>query len=73
MQISHFLRTTNVSTSQEKTLKKQIVDKKRIKIILKKIRLKSKAKKIDPIITRSIWKSMINAFISYEYRNFKKK
>ena len=58
---------------KEKTLKKQIVDKKRIKIILKRIKLKSKTKKIDPIITRTIWKSMINAFISYEYRNFKKK
>ena len=33
----------------------------------------SKNKKIDPIITKKIWKSMISAFIDYEYRNFKKK
>ena len=56
-----------------KTKKKQIIDKKRIKIILKNIKIKSKIKNIDPDITASIWKSMIRAFIDYEYRNFKKK
>ena len=30
-------------------------------------------KKIDPLITAKIWKTMINAFINYEYRNFNKK
>ena len=34
---------------------------------------KSKLKNIDPMITRKIWKSMINAFIAYEYKNIKKK
>tara|TARA_B100001741_G_scaffold307896_1_gene303370 strand:+ start:798 stop:1079 length:282 start_codon:yes stop_codon:yes gene_type:complete len=56
-----------------KTKKKQIVDKKRIKIILKKIRKKSLKKKIDPKITNRIWVSMIKGFIEYEYRNFKRK
>ena len=28
---------------------------------------------IDPLITSAIWKSMIKAYIDYEYRNFKKK
>ena len=56
-----------------KKFKKQIIDKKRIKIILSKIKNKSKAKKIDPKITEKIWRSMINAFIQYEFRNFKKK
>ena len=56
-----------------KKFKKDIIDKKRIKIILKNIFNKSKAKKIDPIITSKIWKSMIKAYIDYEYRNFKKK
>ena len=56
-----------------KKFKKDIVDKKRISIILKNISKKSKAKKIDPKITNKIWSSMIKAFIDYEYRNFKKK
>jgi hypothetical protein len=40
---------------------------------LKNISNKSKAKKIDVLITQKIWKAMISAFIDYEYRNFKKK
>tara|TARA_B100000945_G_C20256748_1_gene537230 strand:- start:514 stop:795 length:282 start_codon:yes stop_codon:yes gene_type:complete len=56
-----------------KTKKKQIIDKKRIKIILKNIKIKSKIKNIDPDITASIWKSMIRAFVKYEYKNFGKK
>ena len=56
-----------------KSNKNQIVDKKRIKIILKTIRKKSIKKKIDPKITKTIWLSMIKSFIEYEYRNFKKK
>ena len=58
---------------KNKKFKKDIVDKKRISVILKNIARKSRIKKIDPKITKRIWKSMINAFIDYEYRNFKKK
>tara|TARA_Y100001958_G_C21218469_1_gene543837 strand:- start:420 stop:701 length:282 start_codon:yes stop_codon:yes gene_type:complete len=58
---------------QNKKYKKDIIDKRRIAIILKNISKKSKNKKIDPKITNKIWKSMINAFIDYEFRNFKKK
>ena len=58
---------------KNKKYKKDIVDKKRISVILKNILKKSKKKKIDPKITLKIWKSMINAFIDYEYRNFRKK
>ena len=58
---------------KNKKFKKDIVDKKRISIILRNISKKSKNKKIDPKITHKIWKSMISAFIDYEYRNFKKK
>ena len=32
-----------------------------------------KMNKIDTRITLKVWKSMINAFIQYEFRNFKKK
>ncbi len=55
-----------------KKFKKDIVDKKRIKIILKNIASKSKKRNIDPKITNAIWKAMIRAYINYEFRNFKK-
>ena len=58
---------------QNKRFKKDIVDKKRISIILRNISIKSRNKKIDPKITKKIWSSMIKAFIAYDYRNFKKK
>ena len=58
---------------RNKKYKKDIVDKKRIRVILKNITNKSKNKNIDPKITNRIWKAMIKGFIDYEYRNFKKK
>ena len=58
---------------KNKKFKKDIVDRKRIKIILKNIRIKSKKRNLDTEVTQRIWMSMINAFIDYEYRNFKKK
>jgi chorismate mutase len=56
-----------------KSKKKEIIDQKRIKLILIKIRKKSIQLKIDPKITNRIWKNMIWSFIGYENRNFKKK
>ena len=56
-----------------KEFKKEIVDKKRINLILKNINSKSKKLKIDPKITNRIWKNMILSYIDYEKRNFKKK
>ena len=53
--------------------KNQIVDQKRIKIILKNIRKKSLKNNIDPKITNRIWKNMIWSYIDFERRNFKKK
>ena len=52
--------------------KNEIVDKKRINFILKKIKKKSIKLRIDPEITLSIWKEMIKSFIKYEYKKFKK-
>ena len=67
-------RTTLVDkVIKNKQYKKDIVDKKRIAVILKRISIKSKYKKIDPKITYKIWRAMIKAFIEYEFRNFKKK
>ena len=56
-----------------KTHKHEIVDKKRISVILKNIKNKSIKNKIDPKITNRIWKNMISAYIDFERRNFKKK
>ena len=56
-----------------KEYKNEIVDKNRIKKILKNIREKSIKKKIDPKITKRIWFNMIYAYIDFERRNFKKK
>ena len=55
-----------------KKLKKEIVDKRRIRKILSNIKIKSQKKSIDIKITKEIWKTMIKAYINYEYRNFKK-
>ena len=56
-----------------KEYKNEIIDKKRIKIILKNIKNKSIKKGIDPKISNRIWKNMIYAFVDYEYRKFKKR
>ena len=56
-----------------KMYKYEIVDKKRISLILKNIENKSIKNKIDPKITNRIWKNMISAYIDFERRNFRKK
>ena len=58
---------------KNKKFKKDIIDKKRIKIIIKNIVKKSNKRQIDSRITQKIWKAMIRSYIEYEYRNFKKK
>ena len=56
-----------------KDKKNQIVDQRRINLILKNIKKKSIQNKIDPKITSRIWKNMIWSYIDYEKRNFKKR
>ena len=56
-----------------KSYKKEIVDKKRIKKILKDIKIKSIQNKIDPKLTKRIWKSMIWSYVDFQRRNFRKK
>ncbi len=56
-----------------KERKNQIVDQKRISLILKNIKKKSLKNNIDPKITNKIWKNMIYAYIDFERRNFTKK
>ena len=56
-----------------KAYKNEIVDKKRIATILKKIKKESLKRNIDPRITKRIWKNMILSYIDFEKRNFKKR
>ena len=56
-----------------KKSKNEIIDRKRIRFILNQIRKKSIKNKIDPKITKRIWKNMIYSYIDFEKRNFKKK
>ena len=56
-----------------KEKKNQIVDQKRINLILRNIKKKSVKNNIDPKITNKIWKNMIYAYIDFERRNFNKK
>ena len=53
--------------------KSEIVDKKRIAFILRKIKKASIKRKIDPTITNKIWKNMIWSYIGFERKLFKKK
>ncbi len=66
---------TNLVTGvlKQKRYKNQIVDKSRIKQILTLIKKKSISRKIDPKLTKKIWKNMIGAYIDFEKSNFKKK
>ena len=56
-----------------KRYKNQIVDHKRINVILKKIKMKSIQQDIDPVITSRIWKAIIWSYVYYQRKNFKKK
>ena len=65
------IRSNHVKTVLSlKEFKKEIIDRKRINVILKNVKIKSIKKGIDPKISNRIWKNMIYAFIDYEYRNF---
>ena len=66
---------TNLVTGvlKQKRYKNQIIDKARIKEVLTLIKKKSISRKIDPKITKKIWKNIIRAYIDFERRNFDKK
>ena len=56
-----------------KKFKHEIVDHKRINEILLRLKRKSLKNKIDPRITKRIWKSIIWAYVDYQKRMFKKR
>ena len=62
-----------IGVLKEKRYKNQIIDKARIKEVLALIKRKSISRKIDPKITKKIWKNIIRAYIDFEKRNFEKK
>jgi len=66
---------TNLVTGvlKQKRYKNQIIDKARIKEVLTLIKKKSISRKIDPKITKKIWRNIIRAYIDFEKRNFNKK
>ena len=56
-----------------KKYKSEIIDHKRINQILLKLKRKSIQNKIDPKITKRIWKSIIYSYVDFQRRNFMKK
>ena len=56
-----------------KKSKKEVIDKKRINFILKRVKKYSIQTKVDPDITENIWRAMIKSFINYENKKFKKR
>ena len=56
-----------------KQFKNQIVDRKRIKAIIKNIRNKSIKNNVDPKLTTRIWKAMIWGYVDFQRKNFKRK
>ena len=67
-------RSKLVNKALELKLKKnEIVDRKRINQILKKIESKSKKMNANPKLIKSIWMDMIQNFIEYERKEFKKR
>tara|TARA_Y100000590_G_C15245806_1_gene835619 strand:- start:42 stop:323 length:282 start_codon:yes stop_codon:yes gene_type:complete len=56
-----------------KRTRSQIVDHKRINVILKSIKKRSLKEKVDAKTTVRIWKSMIWSYVDLQRRMFKKK
>ena len=75
-QLFKLIKKRTIIVKKMLTLKKykhEIVDHKRIKEILLKLRRKSILNNIDPKITKRIWVSMIWSYVDFQRRNFKKK
>ena len=74
-QLFKLIKKRTIVVKKMLTLKKykhEIVDHKRINEILLKLKKKSKQNKVDPKITKRIWKSMIWSYVDFQKRNFKK-
>ena len=74
-QLFNLIKKRTTVVKKMLTLKKhkhEIVDHKRIKKILLTLKKKSIQNKIDPKITKRIWKSIIWSYVDFQRRNFKK-
>ena len=74
-QLFNLIKKRTTVVKKMLTLKKhkhEIVDHKRIKEILLTLKKKSIQNKIDPKITKRIWKSIIWSYVDFQRRNFKK-
>jgi len=74
-QIFNLIKRRTIVVKKMLTLKKhknEIVDYRRINEILLTLKKKSIRNKIDPKLTRKIWKSMIWSYVDFQRRNFKK-
>ena len=75
-QIFKLIKRRTIVVKKMLTLKKykhEIIDNKRNNEILLKLKRKSIKNKIDPKITKRIWKSIIYSYVDFQRRNFKKK
>ena len=75
-QIFKLIKRRTIVVKKMLTLKKykhEIIDHKRNNQILFKLKRKSIQNKIDPMITKRIWKSIIYSYIDFQRRNFKKR
>ena len=75
-QIFKLIKSRTIVVKKMLALKKykhEIIDHKRINEILLRLKKKSIQNKIDPKITKRIWKSIIYSYIDFQKRNFRKK
>ena len=75
-QIFQLIKRRTMVVKKMLSLKKyrhEIIDHKRNKEIFYKLKRKSILNKVDPKITKKIWKSIIYSYIDFQRRNFKKK
>jgi len=75
-QIFKLIKRRTIVVKKMLTLKKykhEIIDLKRNNQILFKLKRKSIQNKIDPKITKRIWKSIIYSYVDFQRRNFKNK
>ena len=75
-QIFKLIKSRTIVVKKMLALKKykhEIIDHKRINEILLRLKNKSIQNKIDPKITKRIWKSIIYSYVDFQRRNFKKR
>jgi len=65
-----FLRKKEVTNIIKYKNKNQIIDKKRIYSLIKKLKNKGRKKKLEPYLIDNVWKAIIKSFIRFEKSKF---